>query len=546
MLREVAREAADLGAELAERLPAWRAELRSRAREVLDLLRDAPRVSLREAGEPLEFGRRQAERLANVADGAARVVRGEAGHEGRVLRAVLLDHGDDELLADVAREVQVDVGHGDELAVEEAAEGEPGGDGVDVGEPGQIADERADRAPASPSRREEVAGRAGAADLERDLARELEHLPVEKEEAGEAELGDERQLLAQARIRAGAQSDGRVAVALFEGMPADAGELDVGRIGAVGEVRIPVAELLGEVELEPLGELGGGAHRIPVVGKARGGFPGWKEDAFLVPAPLRFAALERNFVFHRYKHVLQVKAAGMVRVDVAGGDRADSELAGEVAERGVAARIAAGVRALELDEEAVAAEGAREPGGRVGVHDGEAVAGAAGEADESLVVLGEEVGVEARIEALVRVSGGEQAAQVGVAAGGLDEERHVGAVGERHLGTGERLDAHGLGRVCELERAVDPVVVGERERRVAELGGADGELFGQRSAVEEGVGGVRVELDVRHGLGTLRVSRARFAAVRSTRVEARGGPGPKWHSSASWRRSSADRARASS
>jgi hypothetical protein len=42
-----------------------------------------------------------------------------------------------------------------------------------------------------------VPHRAGAAHLERHLARELEHLPVEEEEAGEAELVDERELLLQ-------------------------------------------------------------------------------------------------------------------------------------------------------------------------------------------------------------------------------------------------------------------------------------------------------------------------------------------------------------
>jgi hypothetical protein len=42
--------------------------------------------------------------------------------------------------------------------------------------------------------------------------------------------------------------------------------------------------------------------------------------------------------------------------------------------------------------------------------------------------------------------------------------------------------------VRELERAVDAVVVGQRERLVAELGGACGELLGQRGAVEERIG----------------------------------------------------------
>ncbi len=61
-----------------------------------------------------------------------------------------------------------------------------------------------------------------------------------------------------------------------------------------------------------------------------------------------------------------------------------------------------------------------------------------------------------------------------------------------------------LGGVGELERAVDAVVVGERERVVAELDGASGELLGKRSAIEERVGGVRVQLDVARSVGGCR------------------------------------------
>ena len=73
------------------------------------------------------------------------------------------------------------------------------------------------------------------------------------------------------------------------------------------------------------------------------------------------------------------------------------------------------------------------------------------------------------------------------------------AVGERHLGAGDRPHAEILRGVRELERAVHPVVVGERERLVAELGGPGGELLRQRGPVEERVRGVAVQLDVAHG-----------------------------------------------
>jgi len=42
--------------------------------------------------------------------------------------------------------------------------------------------------------------------------------------------------------------------------------------------------------------------------------------------------------------------------------------------------------------------------------------------------------------------------------------------------------------VRELERAVEPVVVGERERLVPQLGRLGRELFGQRGAVQERIG----------------------------------------------------------
>ena len=118
--------------------------------------------------------------------------------ERGVLAAVLLGDADDQLLADVAREVEVDVGHRRELAVEEAAERELVRDRVDVREAGQVADERADRRAAAAARRQHVPHRAGPAHLERDLARELEHLPVQQEEAGEPELVDQRRALPRA------------------------------------------------------------------------------------------------------------------------------------------------------------------------------------------------------------------------------------------------------------------------------------------------------------------------------------------------------------
>ena len=81
------------------------------------------------------------------------------------------------------------------------------------------------------------------------------------------------------------------------------------------------------------------------------------------------------------------------------------------------------------------------------------------------------------LEARACVGIGEDAAEVRVAVLRLAEQRHVCPAFEAHLGAGDRADAEVLCRVCELERAVHAVVVGERERVVAELGGARRKLL---------------------------------------------------------------------
>ena len=477
----------DLVRERAERSPAGGGVV---AGEPLDLLGDPVRVPFRDAREPLELGRGQAERLAEVADRPARVVGREGGDEGGVLAAVPLGDPDDQLLADVAREVEVDVGDRGELAVEEAAEREVGLDRVDVGKPGQVADDRADRAAAAAPGRERVAGRAGAAHLGGDLAGELEHLPVQEEEPGELQLGDEGELLPQSCSRTIAIV--RPLVAVSERTLADVAELAVGGLEAVGEVGIAVAELLGQVEAQAGGDLGRAEHGVAVLREAVDHLLGREQDGLVVAAPLLLAAVERGAAADRDERVLECATPLVVGVDVAGGDGGDAEVAGELSQGGDAAGVAALVRALELDVEAVPPERRRDARGSVRILRPQAVPCAARQADEAVGVREQRLerqlrgkGIGALLRPGARVRLGEQPAEVRVALRRLDEQRDVGATVETDLGAGDRADAERLGRVGELERAVDAVVVGERQRLVAELGGARGELLGLRGPVEE-------------------------------------------------------------
>ena len=89
------------------------------------------------------------------------------------------------------------------------------------------------------------------------------------------------------------------------------------------------------------------------------------------------------------------RALARVCMDVAGGDRGDAEPVGELGEQAVAAAVAAAEGALELDAQAVGAEGGQEPLARrpglgmlsrsIALRE-HAVARAAGQADESLGV----------------------------------------------------------------------------------------------------------------------------------------------------------------
>ena len=155
----------------------------------------------------------------------------------------------------------------------------------------------------------------------------------------------------------------------------------------------------------------------------------------MVAAPLALAAVERRAVADRDEDVLQRRPRRRVRVRVAGRDRRHAERLGEVAQRGVAARVAALVRALELDVEAAGPNARRAAAARSG-RGRRARARAAGEADEPLVQLLEAALLERRRQQLVlapgrpraRVRRGQQPAEVRVAGRALDEERDVRAV----------------------------------------------------------------------------------------------------------------------
>ncbi len=289
-------------------------------------------------------------------------------------------------------------------------------------------------------------------------------------------------------------------------MLAEVGELAGRGVGSVGEVGVAVAELLGEVEGQPLGERHRPARSPRIdIRKALCHLRRRPQHRLAIPTPLALAPVERGAAADRDEHVLEQRAARCVRMDVSRGDRLHAETLGEVAEHRVAARVAALVRPLELDEEPLPAERGGEPRGGVRVVEREPVSGAAGEADEPVVQLGDGVERDGRRQGLsvlppgtarAGMGRGEDPAEVRVPLAALAEQRDVHPAFEGDLGACDRPEADVLRGVRELERAVDAVVIGEGERRIAELHRPRDELLRMRGAVEEGVRRVAVELDV--------------------------------------------------
>ena len=471
------------------------------AERALDVAVDgAGREALRAARHPLDLPRRQPERLAQVADRPPRAVGGEGRDEGRALVAVALVHPRQQHLAHVAREVEVDVRQRRQLLVEEAPEQELIADRIDVREAGQIADDRRDRGSASAPGGEQRPGGGRPPHLDRHLPRELEQVAVQEEEAGQSERVDHAQLLLQPRAGLGAMARRLAGVAVVQPCRAQLGQAARG-VRVLG-ARVAVAEVVEEVEPQPLRQPPCLGDRLGVLREARGHRLRRGEHVRPVPAPHGLGGIERGVVADGHERVLERRARARVRVDVAGGHAGHAQPGGQAGQCPIARAVVAVEGALQLDQEAVAAErseqGARR---RLVVHP---AGGAARQADEPLGVLEHRRERDLRVGgrrtrptlARMRVRARDQATQVGPAAGALHQERDVTLVVEVELRAVDRPQPESPRGLRELHRARDRVMVGQRQRLVAQLERRRDQLVGHRGPVEEGVGGVAVELDI--------------------------------------------------
>ena len=201
-------------------------------------------------------------------------------------------------------------------------------------------------------------------------------------------------------------------------------------------------------------------------------------------------------------------------VDVRGRDERAPELPGDSRDALVRLVLLGDAVLLDLEVDVLGAEdldqvvgvAARVVGALFDETPAEARLQTAAEGDDALGVPVEELHVDgglAPVEPLEEAGGG-QLDEVAEARVGTGEKREVIAlhlppdppvVDEVRLEPEDRLDAGGAARLVVLDRAVHHAVVGEPERRHAELGGALGESVDLCGAVQQRVLAVDVEVD---------------------------------------------------
>ncbi len=188
---------------------------------------------------------------------------------------------------------------------------------------------------------------------------------MQQEEARQAEVADHAQLLLEPgdRVRA-------TGIALLELGPAQLGQPAIGR--RVLRAGVAVAEVLGQVELEPLGQPQRLGDRVGMIAKALRHVLGRSQHVGGVAAALGLGLVERGAQPDGDHRVLQRDAVARVSVHVAGGHawqrrgarparRGAGCDAGRDASRGAGARFASG---RGRRSPAGAGRPRRRPGGR--------------------------------------------------------------------------------------------------------------------------------------------------------------------------------------
>jgi hypothetical protein len=465
---------------------------------------------------------------ADVLDRRARRHRAERGDLGHARLAVLLPDVGDHLLAPVLAEVDVDVRRLRAVRVEEALEQQVVLQRVYVAQLQDVADQR-------------PAGRAAGAARDALLHREAHEVPDDQEVAGEAHPADDAQLVLQPVAH---RLGRRLAVAL-----AQAGLAQLPQVRLRGLLRRrredgEVALLEVQFDVAAVGDLLAAAHGLAVLGEEAVHLLR-RPDVELVAAVAQPALVGAGLAcVDAQEHVVGGGVGLAQVVGVAGRHQRQAEPVGDG--DGTRGALLLDVQAVVLDLDVeVVAEDAVEPAGQLRrlvdlvLEDvlAELARGAAGQADQALLVRFEQLLVDARdvVVALQEGDGGhlDEVLEAGAVAGQQGEVvagvaaaagLAVGALagGDVRLVADDRVEAGRLALAVELDGAVQVAVVGQGQGVHAQLPGPRHQLGHAAGPVEQAVVAVTVQVDE----GTVGHTR-RFTGAQG-RSAASGSPGDAW------------------
>ena len=468
-------------------------------------------------GDALPHRERVVEHAVGVLDGRLGLEPSERGDHRDAVGAVLVADVADDLTAATLVEVDVEVGHGRALGVEEPLEDQAVLQRAEVGDAQRVGRDGAG------------AGTASRADPDAVVLGPVDEVGDHQVVAAVALVADDLQLHLGARPHLVGECRAVTPLDAPPDLLDEPGLLGVaGRdVGASHEAAVG----LGELGLAPLGDEQGVVARlleVVLVLPQRAHLLGGLD---VVAVALELHALRVGDGGAEADAEQRVVGLAVVRVDVVrvvGGDDGEVEVLAELEQ--AVAHPGLDVEAVvhQLEEEVLLAEDVLElRGGRPGLlvvadaQPGLDLAGrAAGGADEPLGVLVQQLPVGARLVVVALEAGARrQPEQVVHALGRLREQRHVregAATGhvvlsalvplhplllaavsvgrEVGLHADDRLDSRFACLGVETEGAVDVAVVGHRDGRHAQLGGAFEQRTEERGAVEHRVFGVHVQV----------------------------------------------------
>ncbi len=307
-----------------------------------------------------------------------------------MVAAVLVGDVVDDLLAARHAEVHVDVGHALAPRVEEALEEQVVLERVDVGDAEGVAHD-------GPGGRT-----AAGSDGDAVVFGELDVVPDDEEVGVEAHLADDAELELEALTRLG----GRLgAVAAHDPLLAELAQ--IGALGLPLRHRIRGQQVGAEVEahVAARGDLDGGLAGARVVLEALVHLLGGLEIELVAAVAHAVLVVQVALCLDAQQRVVRVRVLVAQVVHVVGGDGAQAGTLGEPRESGEQLALLGQAGVLQLDEHVLRAEelGKAPDLGQSGLvaaileEHGRAPAHAAGERDETLVVLDQKLPVGARL-----------------------------------------------------------------------------------------------------------------------------------------------------